>query len=559
MEGADLMISARLLLLVACLLAALPALSAPRQVGIQTRFSVKYVAADAVYLNAGRDAGLAEGQKLTVRRTDAAAGGRVIAELQVVSVASSSAACTIRTSSEAVRIGDEAELSPADTENLRKARLEEESHKYAQVITFTEGDPLEEEVRAAIPKPPLPEINRTRGRIGVEYNTVRDLTVPRQTSSIGIVLRIDATRLRGSYWNLSGYYRGRLTRQERDPSQQTLTDLLQRTYHLSLTYNNPASRWVAGMGRLYLPWATSLGTIDGGYFGPRLGKHVTVGLFGGTSPDPTSWRYDRNRQLFGGYLNVEGGSFESLRYSTTVGAAAGRIRWRADREFGFMESSLLYKHSLSVYYNLEMDRLHAADTAGKQKIVPARSYLTFRVQPHRMISFDLNHNYFREIPTFDTRLLATGLLDKLFFQGLSAGVRLELPGRISPYATIGRSRKTGDANDAWNQMYGLTATNLLRTGLRADVRYSKFASAFGNGIYRSISFSRSASENLRFEVQAGQQHYVSSQAAQNRAWWVNLNADWILRRHYFIGGGATLYHGPGQGYVQYQANFSYGF
>ena len=142
-------------------------------------------------------------------------------------------------------------------------------------------------MRAAVPKAPLPEINRVRGRIGIEYSTVRDLFVPRQTSSVGVVFRIDATRLKGTYWNLSGYYRGRLTQQHRDPSQETLTDLLQRTYHLSLTYNNPASRWVAGMGRLYLPWATSLGTVDGGYFGCRLGKRVTVGLFGGTAPDPT--------------------------------------------------------------------------------------------------------------------------------------------------------------------------------------------------------------------------------------------------------------------------------
>ncbi len=94
---------------------------------------------------------------------------------------------------------------------------------------------------------------------------------------------------------------------------------------------------------------------------------------------------------------------------------------------------------------------------------------------------------------------------------------------------------------------------------RADVRYSNFDSAFSRGTYRSLSLSRSAWENLRFEIQAGQQNYASPLAAQNGAWWVNLNADWILHRHYFIGGGATLYRGSSQGYTQYQINFSYGF
>jgi hypothetical protein len=538
----------------------MPAVGKPQQTEVKTRFAVKYVAEGAVYLDAGRDAGLAEGQRLSVRRADASgAEGNVIAEIQVVSVATSSAACTIRTLHEAVRVGDTAVLSAADAEAMQKQRLAEESSKYSQVITFTEGDPLEQEVRASVPKPPLREINRARGRIGLEYNTVLDLTMPRQTSSIGLVVRIDATRIKGTYWSLSGYYRGRLTRRSQNSSRDTLTDLINRTYHLNLTHNNPASRWVAGLGRMFLPWAPSQGTIDGGYFGLRLGKHFTVGVFGGSAPDPTSWRYDPNRQLFGSFFNLEGGSFESFRYSATVGGATSRIRWKPDREFAFLETSLLYKRSASVYYNLEMDMLHSADPTAKKEIVPARSYVTVRLQPHRMISFDLNHNYFRDIPTFDARLLATGLVDKLLFQGLSVGVRLELPWRISPYVSIGRSNKTGDAKDAWNQMYGLTISNVLHSGVRADARYSKFDSSFGRGTYRSISLSRTSWESLRFEAQAGEQNYISSLAAQNRARWINLNADWILRRHYFIGGGYTLYRSPGQGYKQYQVNFSYGY
>jgi len=551
---------APVILILACLLAAPPSAVGSQQVELKTRFAVKYIAEGVVYLEGGRNAGLAEGQKLTITRADPAGGrAHLIAELEVVSVASSSAACAIRTSTAGVAVGDEAVLSSADVVALTKQKMTEESGKYAQVITFTEGDPLEQEVRAQVPKPPLPEINRMRGRVGFEYSTVRDLSAPRQTSSIGLVLRVDATRLRGTYWNLSGYYRGRMTRQNRDTSQPTLTDLMQRTYHLSLTYNAPASRWVAGMGRLFLPYATSLGTVDGGYLGRRLGERTTVGLFGGSSPDPTSWRYDPERQLLGGFLNFQGGSFESFRYSATVGAASGRIRWKPDREFGFLESNLLYKRSLSLYYNLETDLVHNAAGNGKKEFVPARSYVTMRFQPHPAVTFDLNHNYFREIPTFDARLLATGLVDKLLFQGLSAGVRLDLPYRISPYASFGRSQKTGDSRAAWNQMYGLTVSNLARTGLRADARYSKFDSSFGHGTYRSASLSRSAWDRLRFEIQAGQQNYLSQHSIQNRAWWVNMNADVILHRHYFIGGGATLYRGPGQGYTQYQVNLSYGF
>ena len=531
---------------------------ARQQSGFQTKFGVKYVAEGAVYLDGGRNAGLAEGQKLTVRRSDPDhPEGRVIAEIEVSSVASSSAACLIRSSNESIQAGDEAELSRQDTEVLRKVRAVEETRRYAQVITFTETNTLEQEARDNVPRPPLPEINRARGRIGFEYSAIRDADISRQTSAFGFVLRIDATRILGTYWNLSGYYRGRFSRQSN--SQETLSDLIQRTYHLSLIYSNPSSAWVAGLGRLYLPWASSLGTIDGGYFGRRFGKKVTLGMFGGSSPDPTSWRYDRNRQLAGALFNVEYGSFESLRYSSTVGASITRIRWHPDRQFGFLESSLLYKRAVSLYYNLEADLIQPGAAKRARELKPTRSYFTLRLQPHRVISFDVSHNYFRDMPTFDTRLIATGLVDQLLFHGVSAGARLELPLRITPYASFGRSSKTGDAQDAWNQMYGLAIANLARTGIRADARYSKFDSPFGRGIYRSLSFTRSLGEGFRFEVQAGQQDFVSSFTPQNRARWINSSADWILHGHFFSGLGLTIYRAPGQGYNQWYVNFGYGF
>ena len=105
------------------------------------------------------------------------------------------------------------------------------------------------------------------------------------------MIRTDITRINGTYWNLNGFWRGRLNNQSH-AGQETIQDLINRTYTIGLTYDNPNSKWVAGFGRLYLPWATSLDTIDGGYFGRRLTQGVTAGIFAGSSPDPTSWNYD---------------------------------------------------------------------------------------------------------------------------------------------------------------------------------------------------------------------------------------------------------------------------
>ena len=146
-----------------------------------------------------------------------------------------------------------------------------------------------------------------------EQNGIIDHTGGSHTFQEGVVLRADMTRIGGSYWNFTGYWRGRLNSSSNAFAEQTLNELLSRTYHIELTYNNPASRYTAGFGRLLLPWAPSLNTIDGGYFARRMAKHVTTGIFGGSTPDPTAWNYDPHRQMFGVFTSFDAGSFEDGR------------------------------------------------------------------------------------------------------------------------------------------------------------------------------------------------------------------------------------------------------
>ncbi|RPJ80139.1 MAG: hypothetical protein EHM18_18970, partial [Acidobacteria bacterium] len=195
--------------------------------GLRTEFKVKYLAEGAAYLDSGRNAGLIEGHKLTVKRAGDN-GESLIAELVVVSVASTSAVCEIKPVSGELQVGDTARLAPEVVEELKTRRAAADSLKYPQVVSFTEEDPLEAELREYVPRPPLQEINRARGRIGFEYNGIRDHSSSVGSSQLGLVLRADVTRLGGSYWNFNGYYRGRVHSRNRS-GNETLTDLINRT------------------------------------------------------------------------------------------------------------------------------------------------------------------------------------------------------------------------------------------------------------------------------------------------------------------------------------------
>ncbi|MBZ5579290.1 MAG: hypothetical protein LAP40_22235 [Acidobacteriia bacterium] len=566
---------------------------------VRTTYQVKQLAAGAVYLDGGAEDGLKEGMHLKVSRLaagEAEANRKDIGDLTVIAVASISAVCEVKESSVPVEVGDAANLSYEDAQSIQLVRSSKSLRHAAQTVSFTEGDPIDEELREYVPRPPSPEVNSFRGLIGFEQSSILDHTSGMQTMQEGLVVRADMHRIGGSYWNFTGYWRGRLSSQSGLPQQQTLNDLLNRTYQIGMYYNNPNSRYVAGFGRFLLPWAPSLSTIDGGYFGRRLGRNFTTGMFAGSTPNPTAWNYDPNRQMVGSFVTFEAGSYETVRYTSTAGAAVTRSHWHPEREFLFFENSFFIGTRLSLYHDLEVDKIAPALTStGRSDPRLARSFATLRFQPVKRLSLDLSHNYFRDVPTFDLRLLGTGLLDQFLFQGLSGGFRLDAFRGVNLYGSLGRSKRDQDTRPAFNYMTGLVLPRLFALphlpglprlrrpkslpawapvpslpalpglpalpslAFRTDFRYSKFASSFGSGSYASVTVSREIGDKFRVDLQAGDQRLVSPFTPQTRTKFGTATLDYLLGAHYLVGAGWTVYRGGTQNYDQTFVNLGYRF
>jgi hypothetical protein len=180
----------------------------------------------------------------------------------------------------------------------------------------------------------------------------------------------------------------------------------------------------------------------------------------------------------------------------------------------------------------------------------SRSFLTVRLQPASWLSFDVGHNYMRNVPTFDTILLSTGLLDQYLFTGFSGGARVDVTSNIALYGSVGQSKRSDDSRGSLNKSYGVTIRNFNKTGVRADIRHSDFTSAFGTGWYQMLSLSRQIGEQLRLDVQAGAQAFKSGVTNDNRGMWTSSTLDWFLGRHYVMNSGVTLYRGELQSYDQ---------
>lgn len=553
---------------IAMVILLLPAPGWAQSAELRSIFKVKYVAAGVVYLDGGRSAGLEKGQRLTIKRSglsELPSGGaaevratRILGEVEVVSLAETSAVCEIRKQSDTLAAGDLAYLSKDAVEARLREQVAAGARQYPIVVAFDDGDPLDEEQRAEVPRPKLPEINRARGRLGMDYSsiTTRDGTSSR-SAQLGVLLRMDVTRIAGTYWNFTSNIRGRLNAQSNSLAAETIRDLVNRTYQVGFLYANPGSRWQVGVGRLYVPWAASLSSVDGGYLGYRIGSHVTTGFFAGSAPDPTSWNYDPRRRQAAAFVGIEGGSFQSVHFSSNAGVGVSSLGWRVERHFAYVESNLNLRQNLSIYHALEADRARLP-VSGTSTVGVSRSYATLRFQPHRVLSLDLSHNYFRDIPTFDPLLIGTGLVDKLLFQGLSGGGRLQLPKHISLYGSVGISNRTGDPRASGNHLYGITLGNIWRSGIRADVRYSDFDGSYGTGRYRSASISREMGEHFRWEIQGGLQSLRSMLTNQTESSFVGGTLDWFLGNHYFIESGFTLQRGD-RPYDQWFTTMGYRF
>ncbi len=382
---------------------------------------------------------------------------------------------------------------------------------------------------------------------------------------MGMIINADMTYLGGTYWNFTGYWRGNLTSHSSGTTTgttpTTLTDLINRTYHLSLTYDNPYSPIRIGVGRLFLPWAPSLSTIDGAYFARKVARNVTLGAFGGSTPDPTSWSYNPDQRIAGAFVNYEKGDFNSVRYFFTAGLAATTLQWRVARQFAFFENTVSWKRYFSLFNSLQADeaRTSPLPNGGSNPTGVSQSYTSLRIQPLSRISFGLNHNYFRNLPTFDPRLISTGLLDQYLFQGFSGDVRVELPKRIAVYTSLGKSKVSTDKQGSLNQGYGISFGRIWRTGLSADAHYSKFDSAFGKGQYESFSIIKNVNENFRLQVMTGRQKFISSLSSNTNSNFVNMSADWNLGPRYFFEMNYGWYSGTTMQYQQWTSVFGYRF
>jgi hypothetical protein len=231
------------------------------------------------------------------------------------------------------------------------------------------------------------------------------------------------------------------------------------------------------------------------------------------------------------------------------------------RQFAFFENNMNWKRYISFYNSMQLDtaRTSPYTGGGSNPTGLTQTYNSLHFQPIKLVTFGVNYNYFRNLPTFDPLLIGTGLVDKYLFQGFSGDVRLDLPKHISLYADLGKSKANTDTKNSLNQAYGITFANIGHTGLFLDMHYSQFDSSFGSGQYESVSLSKSLTDTLRVQLLGGNQKFNSPFSSNTSSKFVNGIVDWTISRRYFVEGLIGWYDGTTLNYTQWSTVFGYRF
>lgn len=554
-----------------------PSLSA-RNSSSPRSYRVKYIAGRTVYIDGGSNSGLRIGMHLEVHHVPS-----VIKEgddaknipgslLRVIGVATTSAITQVDAGDSVVKQGDVATLEKADAVTAARnaanpvdknpiiQRNEEEETPQSASETAATTLPTSSGANAmrSTAQGKFDTSPRMAGRIGLDASGISSTgSTPGQSLQTGMSFQSDMTHILGTHWSLQGYWRGRINRYSQLQAAPA-DEVLNKTYTMQLYYENPNSKWVAGVGRLYLPWAVSLDTIDGGYVGHKFFGKMTTGVFAGSTPDLNSWHYRPDQRIGGSFVNFEGGDYERFHYSSTSGIALSSIKWKLDRPFAFFENEASYKGKVSIYHSLIADSPRGISTPGwKPGAGISHSYFTAHYQPKRMISFDLYHNYFRDAPTAQTRVVGAGSVDNLLFQGFSGGVHFRPSRYVTLYTTLGMSSKTGDECRSLNQMYGATWNEILHTGLRADFHYTKFESSFGDGNYRFLSISRQITNRMFWNVALGDQKLITDYSQNYSSKFMANSVDLNIGRHSYLQSGYTYVNGASMNYKQWYMSLGF--
>jgi hypothetical protein len=469
---------------------------------------VTYRSQTAVYVSAGRAAGLAIGDRLALM-----SGQDKMAELEVVFLAEHSSSCTVVSETRPVKPGD------------RLVRLGAPKPAPAadgpREITVSPGS---ERPTAYAPaaRPGADQRQRVYGSVSGGYGTFQDRSgsardiderlvradvVGRSLGGLPLDARVRASGRQIERANVRGF-------------AVDATDSRHRLYEASVSWAPREARYSAAAGRLGAYPVRGLGFLDGvmGQVGVLSG--LQVGAFAGRTPDaldvgvPSGTKYGAFLRLGG-----RGGSVPGDFTVSGVRESAGDV---VSREYVAQQAQLRHG-SLWLYESVEVDvnRGWRRERAGRGlDLSEARAQVRWRASPTAdvTISYDRSRNYWTAL----TSAITSEIFDRRLRETLRADVSLMRPGGMGVWMGASSRTEEGVAERSYAAHAGVRSPRLVAVDL--SLEGSLFHTPTARGGLGTVRAGRSLRGGHRFDLSYTANRYETFATGWRLSHWVRGSA-----------------------------------
>jgi hypothetical protein len=514
----------------------------------ELRMTVKYVSSSAVYLDAGRTAGLKAGDRVQILRGDS-----LIAELEVTFVADNSASCQLTDSSAVILVGDVAvSIVPDRVESANNHAVEADT----LLSTYAVNNRTESRSKQARGS------NRLTGNIGLQVTAQDDREqFNYDYTQRSLQIRTALNKIGGSNYKLSVRANLRETIRNRETSSATNSATNHRLYEMALLYDNPDAALSYGAGRMLVRELRGIGYLDGAYGRYRHSSAVSAGVFAGTEPDLQNTKFRSDVTKVGAFAVYEKKTADANRFAATISLAGSYDNGEIDREFVYQQINYSHGSRLNIYESTEVNVNRGwLKKAENSDLKLASFLLNSRYAFSRMVALSLGYDSHTNYYRYESRSVPDSLFNDALRQGWRGSVNLRFTSRM--FAEVGAGLRTteGNSRDTRNGSVRLGGNDVFGSAIGLTLQVRAYENSYSKGYQPSITLSRSFANTIRAAFDAGTNSYSLEQdGEQINQHWLRFTIDASIADHIYCSADAEAARGSGMDANTVSAGIGYRF
>lgn len=477
--------------------------------------SITYLTVNTVYIDAGRDDGVQEGDEIHVMRD-----GGTVATLRVEHLSSRKSACVVVQSSVELIAGDNVQYSAGP------APGSEGGIEATETLLPQAGGP-------AAPRPRRSRgwlrDHGIRGRIGARYLSVMDRSGTGQTfSQPAVDLRVEGKSINGEPLSVSVDVRARQTYRTTSDGASS-TEGRSRVYRAFGSWHPYDSRIHLTVGRQYSPDLPSLSIFDGASLALRF-SHLSLGVLSGSQPDPTTFGFSQDVRENAAFLQVSSSKAPADKWYLTAGFVGSYAGGEIDREFAVLQGSFAVP-AFSAYLaqDIDINRGWKLDAEGTDHTW-TNTYGSMRARKGTTsvhVGYDNRRTprLYRDIETPESEF------DDAYRQGYWTGF-VQRIGTGHRFGVDAKRSTGGSAGQA--DSYTLTWTTTWF--VQVNGRNTYFSNDAATGWMHTGRIGAQLSPSLHAEIGGGFRDETNEldPTPRERLTWTSVNVDYSLGRHWYL-------------------------